>query len=331
MADILNQDEVDLLLNAVASGGFGSDAGGESGIFEHRNDLTVYDFRRPERVSKEQLKGLQSLFEAFARELNIVLPPFLRSVVRIDLNSIDQLTYDEFILSVSRPTSLAVVDMTPLEGNAVIEMSPNIVFPIVDRVLGGKGLSPSKFRELTEIEDRILNRLVEMMLNCLRRSWEQLVEFQLSVITQESDPLIIQIVAGSEMVILVGYQIHMGEVSGSMNMCIPLVVLNPILDQISQQTHFKRSMTPAVAQRTRARIERTVRQVSLPVDAVLGKAQLPVSELMQLQVGDVLTLDTDVNAAIPIQVGGHTCFYGKTGRRRDQSAVQITHLVKESE
>ena len=138
-----------------------------------------YDFRRPERVSKEQLKGLQSLFDAFARELSIALPPFLRTVARVDLTSIDQLTYDEFILSIARPTSLAVVDMSPLEGKAVIELNPMFVFPVVDRVLGGEGTPLGEPRELTEIEKRIVHRVVLMILDSLKRSWEQLIHFKL--------------------------------------------------------------------------------------------------------------------------------------------------------
>ncbi len=211
MADILSQDEVDLLLGAVSEGEIG-DAEEEAQQEVH---LTAYDFRRPERVSKEQLKGLQSLFEAFSREVSILFPPFLRTVVRVDLTSIDQLTYDEFILSVARPTALSIINMSPLEGTAVIEMSPSMVFPIVDRVLGGKGMTLPEPRELTEIENRIIQRIVMMLLDSLRRSWEQLIEFRLSVLQQESDPLIVQIVAGSEMVILVGYEVHIGETVGS--------------------------------------------------------------------------------------------------------------------
>ncbi len=326
MADILSQEEVDLLLNAVS----------DSEVVEEPTreevtpgKVTTYDFRRPERVSTEQLKGLQSLFEAFARELSITLPPFLRSVVRVDLVSIDQLTYDEFILSVARPTSLSVVNMSPLEGNAVIELSPALVFPIVDRLLGGKGLSLAEPRELTEIEDRIVQRIVLMILDSLKRSWEQLVEFSLSVIAQESDPLIVQIVAGSEMVILVGYELHIGETVGSMNMCIPLMVLNPVLDQISQQTHYMRKMSVETAQAMRTRIERVIRGAQVPVDALLGQAKLPLADIARLQVGDVLQLDTDVKKPVSITVGGHARFLARPGRTGEQSAVQLVTLVRE--
>lgn len=325
MADILSQDEVDLLLSAVSEGEI------ESGLEPAAQgdlQLTTYDFRRPERVSKEQLKGLQSLFDAFAREVSILFPPFLRTVVRLDLTSLDQLTYDEFILSVSRPTSLTIINMAPLEGNAVLELSPSMIFPIVDRVLGGKGATLPEPRELTEIEDRIVQRIVMMMMDCLKRSWDQLIEFDLSIAQTESDPLIVQIVAGSEMVILIGYEIHVGEAVGTMNMCIPLMVLSPILDQISQQAHYTRRLSPELSAATRISIESILAQAIVPVDAVLGHAHLRLSDVARLQVGDVVQLNSNPKEPILLQVGGHSKFKVRPGRRGEQSAVQLVSLMR---
>ena len=325
MADILSQDEVDLLLGAVSEGEIG-DAEQEA---EQDIHLTAYDFRRPERVSKEQLKGLQSLFEAFSREVSIIFPPFLRTVVRVDLTSIDQLTYDEFILSVARPTALSIINMSPLEGTAVIEMSPSMVFPIVDRVLGGKGMTLPEPRELTEIENRIIQRIVMMLLDSLRRSWEQLIEFRLSVLQQESDPLIVQIVAGSEMVILVGYEVHIGETVGTMNFCIPLLVLNPILDQISQQAHFSRRMSEEMTVVTQRAIKQTLMRSKVPVEAILGRARLSIQDIAMLSVGDVIQLDTSPHYPLEIDIGSKPKFLARPGRRREVSALQLTNFYQE--
>ncbi len=332
MADILSQDEVDMLLSAVSEGEVDSPAGAATApaqTSEQRQVLTAYDFRRPERVSKEQLKGLQSLFDAFARELGIVLPPFLRTVVRVDLSSIDQLTYDEFILSVARPTSLSILDMSPLEGRAVLEMSPGIVFPIVDRVLGGKGHALATPRELTEIEERIIYRICLMILDSWKRSWNQLVDLKMSVVNQESDPLIVQIVAGSEMVVLVGYEVYIGETVGSMNMCIPLLVINPILDQISQQAHFQRKLTGEQARMTRGAVGDTVLRTTVSVEMILGQAKLAVSDLTSLRVGDVITLDSSADEPIRIEVGGVSRFRAKLGRRGESSSVQLVGMTRD--
>jgi flagellar motor switch protein FliM len=327
MADILTQEEVDLLLSAVAETEVRGISPEERAAEGTR--LATYDFRRPERVSKEQLKGLQSLFEALAREVSIVFPPFLRTVVRIDLVSIDQLTYDEFILSVARPTALAVIDMAPLEGTAVLELSPSMVFPIVDRILGGKGRSLSEARELTEIENRIIMRVVLMILDSLRRSWDQLIAFQCSVVTLESDPLIVQIVAGSEMVILVGYEVHIGEAVGSMNMCIPLMVLTPVLEHISQQAHFTRKMSPGSAILTQEAIVHALTKVQVLIEAVLGQTVLPLHEIARLQVGDIVQLDSCPERPIVVSVGGVPRFQAQPGRRGEQSAVQLTGLIRD--
>lgn len=327
MADILSQDEVDLLLAAVAEGELGAEQ--EATRSTEGPHLATYDFRRPERVSKEQLKGLQSLFEAFAREVSIVLPPFLRTVVRVDLIAIDQLTYDEFILSVARPTALAIVNMAPLEGNALIELSPSMVFPMVDKVLGGKGASMTELRELTEIETRIVDRITRMILDCLRRSWEQLVEFRLSINNIESDPLIVQIVAGSEMVILVGYEVHIGTVVGSMNMCIPLLTLTPIVNQISRQTRYTRKLSAKDAAMIRDVLERTVAKALVPVDAILGQTTLFLSEIAHLQVGDIVQLNSNPQEPIGIEVGGVPHYFAEPGRKGEKSAVQLTGIIKD--
>lgn len=327
MADILSQEEVDMLLSAVTDGDLESDLPGKSNADEPV--LSTYDFRRPERVSKEQLKGLQSLFEAFARELGIALPPFLRTVVRVDLTSIDQLTYDEFILSVARPTAISVIDMSPLEGRALIELSPAMVFPIVDRVLGGKGESMSTPRELTEIEDRIVYRIVLMVLDSWKRAWEHLVEFEMGIVNQESDPLIVQIVAGSEMVILVGYEVYVGEAVGSMNMCVPLMVLNPVLDQISSQVQFQRHMSEEAILATRSQIIETLIRTNVSVEPILGQSRLALSEISRLQVGDVVPLNSNHDEPIPIRIGGVTRFMGKPGRRGEHSSVQLVSIVRD--
>ncbi len=328
MADILSQDEVDMLLATVSGGEIDESTLPSTERFE-QTVLTTYDFRRPERVSKEQLKGLQSLFEAFARELSITMPPFLRTVVRVDLTSIDQLTYDEFILSVARPTSLAILDMSPLDGRSVLELGPAMVFPIVDRLMGGRGTSLAAPREMTEIENRIIYRIVLMIIECWRRSWENLIEFKMGVVDQESDPLIVQIVAGSEMVILVGYEVYIGETVGSMNMCVPLLVLNPILDQISQQAHFQRKMSPQMAAVTHAMLERKILRTSVPVDAILGQSKLLLSDLTRLQVGDIVPLDASVNIPISVEVGGTGRFLAHPGKRRLRSSVQLVALVRD--
>jgi len=168
-----------------------------------------------------------------------------------------------------------------------------------------------------------------MILDSLKRSWDQLVEFHLTIIAQESDPLIVQIVAGSEMVILVGYEVHIGDTVGTMNMCIPLLVLNPILDQISRQTHYMRKMSAGLAATIRKAIVGIAQRAGVNLDAVLGQATLTLEEVARLRVGDIVQLDSSPNEPIMVHVGGQLMFRVQPGRRGEQSAVQLASLVRE--
>lgn len=327
MADILSQEEIDLLLGSVATGTAPEYPKEEEK--EEEIHFSVYDFRRPERVSKEQLKGLQSIFEAFARELTIVLPPYFRTIVRVDLVSIDQLTYDEFILAISRPTCLVVVNMSPLDGAGILELSPTAVFAIIDRVLGGKGRVLPQPRELTEIEERIVGRIVTMMLDSLKRSWEQVIELNARVEAIESDPLIVQIVAGSEMVILVTYDMHIGENKGTINFCIPLMVLHPLLEQISKMAHYAHRVSPEEAKRTQLALLRLLLKAGIKVDTILGRTRVDLNRIVSLKEGDVLVLDTKSNEAITVEIEGLPLLRGRIGRRGDEFAVKITSILRD--
>ena len=325
MADILSQDEVDLLLNAVSEGEVSAVPEGQK---EVQQKASAYDFRRPNRVSKEQYRGLQGLFEAFARELGIAFPGYLRTVTRVDLTAIDQLTYDEFMLSVSRPTSLTVVSMEPFSGTLVIELSPSLVFPIVDRLLGGPGSILEEPRNLTEIEQRIVQKIIYLSLGCWERSWTHVAELKLKIVAQESDPLLCQIVPGSEMVILVAFEIHLGEVTGTMNLCIPLVNFGSLLDKLSAQLSYSTRLSKADAARTRTLIERVLMRTPLLVTAYLGGSKLSVRELLSLQEGDILQLDNLVSGYASVNAGNRKKFYAKPGRVGDKSAVQIVSCIE---
>lgn len=328
MVDILSQEEIDLLLGSVTTGVL------QDAIKEEKEEgkgakVSVYDFRRPERISKEQLKGLQSIFEAFARELTIVLPPYFRTVVRVDLAAIDQITYDEFILAISRPTCLVVVNLAPLEGAGILELSPSAVFPIIDRVLGGKGKSIPEYRELTEIEERIIGKVADMMLGSLKRAWEQIIELNARVESIESDPLIVQIVAGSEMVLLVSYDLHLGENKGTINFCIPFMVISPILEQISRMAHYAHRVSPDVAVKTKIALLKLLLNAPICLATILGRTKLRVSELMELKKGDILIFNQSVDEPVTIEIEGHPKLKGFIGRRGDEMAVRISKIIRE--
>jgi len=325
VADILTQDEVDLLLSAVSEGEVGVAPVGRK---EVERKTSAYDFRRPNRISKEQYRGLQGLFEAFGREFGITLPGYLRTVTRVDLTAIDQITYDEFMLSVSRPTCLTVISMEPFSGSAIIELSPSLVFPIVDRLLGGPGAILEEARDLTEIEQRLIQKIIYMALGCWQRSWSHVAELKFKIVAQENDPLIVQIVPGSEMVILVGFEVHLGEVAGTMNVCIPLINIGPLLEKLSAQLSYSSRLPREVAAKTRTQVKRRLARARVAVTAYLGGSRLSVRELLSLREGDILQLDNPVSGYVAVRVGDRHKFYAKPGRVGDKSAVQIVSYVE---
>jgi len=305
MADILSQDEVDMLLSAVSEGEIDAAAGAEAEAEVSPARITAtYDFRRPERVSKEQLRGLQGLYEAFARELSIALPGYLRTSTRVELVCIDQLTYDEFVLSVSRPTSLNIVDMSPLQGNCIVEIALELAFPVIDRLLGGKGTVIEDSRPLTEIEQKILASILKLILDSMTRAWSNIVKFTMKIIAHESDPLIVQIVAGSEMVILVAFEAHVGDTTGTINLCIPLLALNPVLEKISAQSKYTvAAPVERISSHVVEHVHSVVSKAVVPLAIDLGAAMLPVRELVNLQVGDIIELNTSVSGQVNVLVG----------------------------
>jgi len=333
MADILSQEEVDALLSAVTEGELPLGAGPEgepayTAVGAGAPHVSRYDFKRPDRVSKEQFRGLQTLADLFARDLSTSLSVYLRANTRVFVTSIDQLTYDEFILSIANPTCFNVLDCSPLEGNAVLELSPQLVFPIIERLLGGRGVPLEKPRELTEIEKRIILKIINIVLTTLGKTWSHMADFRFTVVAQESDPQIVQIVTGSEIVILVGFEIHVGDISGTMNLCLPVVVMEPVMDRIGSEFTFSGGRVHQ-SEGARRRIQEVLSQVPVTVTAYLGGSHISVRELLALRRGDTLRLDNNVGdqERIIVSVNGQAKYYAKIGRLGAKEALQIVSAI----
>src|SRR5689334_21940320 len=224
--EVLSQEEVESLLSAmdpnVGRAMTAARAASPAGGTRMREKVTPYDFRRPERVGKEQMRALQSLHEGFGRNFGAALSALLRCIVEVKLTSVDQLTYSEFIFSLENPTCFNLLRAEPLEGNLILDINPAILYPIIDRLLGGgKESGTIARRPLTEIELRLVSRITQLFLNELRHAWENVLPLSLSVERVESNPQLVQIVPPNEVVILISFEVVLGEIRGMMNMCIP--------------------------------------------------------------------------------------------------------------
>ncbi|MDR2401564.1 MAG: flagellar motor switch protein FliM [Deferribacteraceae bacterium] len=327
MADILSQDEIDALLSTVV------DEGGQTETVEAEEfvpkKISVYDFRRPDRVSKEQLRSIRNLHDKFARNFSSNLSSFLRTITDISLVSVDQMTYGEFLMSLPDPTSFNIISMIPLQGNAVLEINPSLVFPIVDKLLGGAGLPLFQVRELTQLEMTIIDGIIMLILKDLEEVWKQVVpNVRFKKELSENSPHVIQIVAQNEVVVLIVFEVKFGEATGMMNLCLPALVLEPILGKISSQDWLigaKKGRTGEYEIRILELLETMLVKCSVE----LGRTILSMEEILELSAGDTVLLNKKSTQPLNMYVGNRHKFFGNLGVLGVKKALKITNPVKE--
>ena len=325
MADILSQNEIDALLSAFATGEGSSDMGGEAE--ERVREVKVYDFNHPDRFSKDQIRAMHNLHEHFARIFSISLSAFLRTIVEVKLVSVDQISYEEFIRSIPNPTYLCIINMDPLDGKALMELSPTLSFPVIDRLMGGRGNVFKKNRELTEIEQTIIEKVLYRAFDCLHEAWANVLPLNLSLEESQTNPqLLMQAYLPSEMVILMTFEITLQEISGTLSFCIPYPTVESIASDLSSTSWFAASKKELSEEHAEILYDR-IRRVNLPVIAYVGSAQVTLKELLELNEGDVVQLKTRTNEDFVLQVGNEYRYFVKPGMLRRHSAVRITKIL----
>lgn len=330
MADVLDQAEVDALLAAVESGGVETSdrIAGRSRITKEAHS---YDFKRPERVSKEQMRALEGIHDTFGRAFGASLSGFLRTIVEIRVATAEQLTYSEFIHSLPNPTNFNLLTAEPLEGQLCLEISPLIIYPIIDRLLGGSNAElfiPQ--RPLTLIEQRLVGRITSRALNSLTEAWSDVVEVKFAIGEVESNPHLVQIVAPNEVVVVIGFEIKMGGRVGTMSLCIPFNVIEPVMDKLLSQGWLAYQRRSAAEDRAEE-IARGIGVTQVTLSAYLAQTTITVRDLLTLQPGDILQTPKGVNDDLIIQVEGRNKFAGKIGRVKDRYAIKITRLAEVEE
>ncbi len=326
--DVLSQSEIDKLLSALSEGTVSAE---EVKAEETQKKVKTYDFKRPDKFSKDQIRTLYMLHESFARLLNTYLSTHLRTMVAIDVASVEQLTYQEFIQSLANPSVITILAVPPLKGNIIVEVNTEIAFAFIDRVFGGTGRSGVKVRVLTEIEEAVMKRFVDTSVSHLKDAWSNVVEFFPSIEATESNPQFTQIVPPSDMVVIITIQMKLGDVEGMMNICIPYLVLEPIMPKLSTTFWVASSVSkdrdPKQLEILQSKIERT----RVPFVVEMGSIDISIREFLTLGFGDVLQLDTKVDAPLMCRVGSKIKYYCRPGTSGKKMAVQITGIVKEGD
>lgn len=326
--DILTQEEIDKLLAAANEG--------ETSLEELKREETakkikVYDFKRPDKFSKDQIRTLYMLHESFARLLNTYMSSHLRTLVNVDVASVEQLTYQEFVQSLANPSVITILGVQPLKGNIIFEISSEIAFAYLDRVFGGDGSTSIKTRVLTEIEDAVMRRFVNSAMERFKESWSNVTPMNPVLEATESNPQFTQIVPPNDMVVIVTLQTKLGEVEGMMNICIPYLVLEPIMSKLTTTFWVAASVAKDDKGGQAEVIRRKLNKTKVPFVVEVGRVQITIREFLTLGFGDVLQLNTKVKEDFPCMVGTNPKFYCRPGTFGKKLAVQITQIVEKGE
>ncbi|MDR0663777.1 MAG: flagellar motor switch protein FliM [Spirochaetaceae bacterium] len=321
MTEVLSQDEIDQLLTAINAGGAEAD---EYKPVADTRKIKIYDFKRPDKFSKEQIRTVQIMYETFARLTTTALSANLRTMVHVHVASVDQLTYEEFIRSIPTPTALAIINMDPLKGNAILEVDPAITFSIIDRLFGGKGDGSKTQHELTDIEQSVMEGIIVRILGNMREAWAQVIDLRPRLGQIDTNPQFAQIVPPTEMVVLVTLETKVNEVEGMMNFCIPYLTIEPIISKLSAQFWYSNVRQGANTENLNILKDKLV-NVDVNVAAEVGTIQIPVRDVLSLQAGDVVRLyNVKVGDPLTITIGGKGKFLCRPGIVGRKMAVQIT-------
>jgi len=332
MAEILDQSDIDALLAAVDTGDEEEESERDLIFSRHRRDIDSvevrsYDFKRPERVSKDQMRALQTLHESFARNFGASLSGFLRMIVEVRVVTCEQMTYAEFINGLPNPTAFNLLDAEPLQGQLCLEISPLIIYPIIDRLLGGNNedlFIPQ--RPLTAIETRLISKITDRAVAALREAWSGVKDLEFKLTDTESNPQIVQIVPPNEVVIVIAFELKMSNRAGTMNLCIPYNVIEPVMEELSAQSWFNAGRlrgTNEFADRISGQLDRA----GLEVSGLLAETTITLRDLMQMSVGDLIVTEKPASEHVVLCVEGQKKYLANIGQIKGVRALKVLRPV----
>jgi len=294
-------------------------------------DARPYDFANPSKFNREQLRTLENIFDNFARSTSSFLTGYLRTSVHLEVSSSEEIMYRDFNVALANPVVLSMIELPPLKGMVIADMSSNVGYAIIDRILGGPGFGVTKLREFSEIEKILLERVMLQILNFLPEPWEGVIQFRPKLDRLETNTQYAQIIAPSDKVALVVMTIKVGSSEGNVSFCLPHRVLEPIVDRLYTRFGYSQRGEDSNKELYREKIEAELERAQVPVSVQVGKTQLMVSDFVNLQVGDVVPLDSYVTNDVKVMIGDMHKFHAKPGTNRGKYAVQITDLVEREE
>ena len=323
---MLSQSEVDALISQIMAGGQTGTPAPRKAEESQRSRIRLYDFKRPDKFSRDQLRTIQMLHETMARQMATYLASKMRTMVQTFITSVDQMTYQEFLRGVSNPGMVGVLGMDPLKGNVLVEITPNIGFPMIDRMLGGPGRGISKARPVTEIEMTVLQKILGGMIGIIADAWRNVVELKPVLEGVETNPLFVQVIAPNEVVVVVAMEARIGDNAGAVNICIPYLCIEPLLPRLSAHQWFSSAQRGSSAQDVEA-LRRGLGDVPIALSVELGDAKITVGQLIDLEPGDVVELRQKATDEMRVLVDGRLKFLGYPGRSGKRLAVKISRAI----
>lgn len=313
---VLSQEEIDSVFRNLRDKGKDADPG---------KNAQPYDFRRPDRIPKDQLRAIHLLHENFARNLASTLSAYLRAYVIVNLVSVEQLSFMEFSQCLPSPTVMISLGMKPYDGNAVLEINPTLVFPILEMVLGGAGNGQVNIsREVTEIEQSILDGITRIILHDLRESWQTVTHLAFSIEAHETEPQLLQILAPNEAVVAVSMEVRIGDNVGMINLGVPSIIIKMLRQKFDQQWTLRKTDSTEAEQ---GRLLELIRAAKLHADGRLSGTMIRVEDLLGLDVGDVLAFDSPIDRPVELELNGQRRFLGQVVDNGRKRAFQIQELT----
>lgn len=324
MDEVLSQNEIDALLSAITSGEMDAE---ELRKEEKEKRIRVYDFKRALRFSKDQIRSISRIHENYARMLTTFFSTQLRSYVNISVTSVDQVPFEEFIRSIPKRTVLNIYSAAPLSGNLIMEINPNIAYALLDRILGGKGVTINKNDDLTEIEKLLLRQLFEKSSARLQEAWASVADIDPILEDFEENPQFLQMVAPNETVVVVSLTTAIGEATGMINICIPHILLEPIIPKLSAH-YWMQTTTKERDMEAYGKLERNLKQTHVELKAILGESMISLNQLMGLKPDDVIGLDKPIDEPLTLEINDEPKFYVQAGKYRNKMSIQVLEEIQ---
>ncbi|MCI5727187.1 MAG: flagellar motor switch protein FliM [Clostridium sp.] len=323
MADVLSQSEIDALLSALSTGELDPEP---IAAEDEKHKVKVYDFRSPQKFSKDHIRTLELIHDNFARIISNYLTGQVRKNVKVKIETVEQVTYEEFIHSVQNPTILTMFKMPPLTGSILFETNPAFSFQIIDILLGGTGERKNNIKEFSDIDKNIMRQVIAGMLSNLVLAWEDIMHVEPEIENIETNPAINQTLAPNEPVALIVFSVELGKNNTFINLCIPYLSIEKVLDKLVVQYWFK-SENEELLEESRKKLEEGLQPIEVNVCAQLGDTHITVNDFLRLTKGDIIKLDEKCTDPIKVLIENQEYYYAKPGTIGKNMGVTVLDII----